>query len=229
MNELLFEDLETLPGFSPIFPGDDYFNYKSYIGSNGVSYFVHSPEIDPAYFIDSNSHIESTMRYFVYLARINGLFTTIAWEGVSDTIKHFEQLKVQEKEIRKDGMQMIEFATGKEYFFKDKNYRIPWSSPQDLADIGESIRNDRLGLLVPCSMKNIVESLKENTYQTSLSFIEYKEVLSVDDERYAHFDIQVRHEDKDVRLNEWRNLSVYVLNNLRKIVIQKQEGTNNAI
>lgn len=222
MNELLIEDLDTLPGFSPKLPGEDYYNYKRYIGNHGVSYFVHSPDIDPTNEADSYSHIDSTMRYFVHLMRVNGLFTTTSWEGVSDSKKYFENLKSEEKEIRKNGIPIIEFNTGKEFFFKDNNYRVPWDSPQAFADIGTDLRNDRLGLLVPHSYSDFIERLKENTYQTGLSSMEYKEVLSVGDNKYAHFDIQVRHEQDVDRLNEWRGLSVYVLNNLgKKIIIQE--------
>jgi len=225
MNELLFEDLETLPGFSPNFPGEDYFNYKRYIGSYGASYFVHSPDLDPTDKSNSYSHVEISMRYFIHLMTMNGLFITTSWEGISDPKRYFEQLKIEEKEIRKNGLSIKEFSTGNELFFKDKNYRVPWMTPQDFADLGPDIRNDRLGLLIHSSHKEFIEKLKENSYQTGLSSMEYREVLSVENNRYAHFDIKVRHEQDIDRLNEWRNLSVYILNNLnKKIIIQKENN-----
>ena len=126
MNDTLYEDLETLPSFTSQFPTESLYNYRSYLTPAGVSYFVKDPSLNPKLDVTSYTHIEPMMRYFVYLMRTNGLFVTSGWKGISDPKAYFEKLKIQEQKIQKTGVQMFDFFSGSEIFFKDKSYRVPY-------------------------------------------------------------------------------------------------------
>lgn len=216
MNEIIYEDLETLPSFTPQFPTEEIYNYRSYLTPEGVSYFVKDPSVNPTLPVDSYAHIDPLMRYFVYLMHVNGMFVTAAWQGVSDPKEYFDRLKVHEQQIQRAGMQMFDFFSGEEFFFKDKSYRAPFSTIDDFAALGDEVRHDRIGLLVPTKNAKVVKNLSEEPYETGLSSIAYERELDIDGTKFAYYPISVRREDDRSRMMEWRQLSSWILSNLEK-------------
>lgn len=219
MNEILYEDLETIPDFCPIFPSKskEPFNYRRFTTEDGVSYFAKSKTVDPTAPVESYGHIEPLMRYFVYLMRLNGLFVTTGWEGVIDPKMYFEQVKTHERQIQKNGIQIFDFSTGQEYWFKDKSYRAPYNTLEHFLEIeGDSVRHDRIGLLIPYTNLQTIENFRKDPYATGLTKVEEEEILDISDDKFAYFPISIRREDEASRKLEWTQLSAWVLKNLER-------------
>lgn len=216
MNEIFYEDIETLPSFTPRMPTFEIYNYRRFSTSEGVSYFVEAKDIDPTQSFESYDHIDPLMRGFVYLMHISGLFVSSGWEGVEDPKVYFDNLKMQEQKIQKSGIQIIDFLTGKYSEFKDKSYRSPFETFEDFISQGEIIRYDHLGLLVPVTNTKTVKNLSSDPYETGLTTIQYKEDLDINGIKFAYFPILVRREDDKSRTTEWRNICSWVLSHLEK-------------
>lgn len=226
MNDIFYEDLETLPFFTPKFPTEEIYNYRRFSTTEGISYFVEAKNIDPIQLIESYGHIDPLMRNFMYLMHVNGLFISTGWEGVSDPKLYFDNLKFQEQKIQRSGIQITDFLSGKDSFFKDKNYRSPFETIDDFLSQGERIRHDYLGLLVPLTNTKTVKNLSSEAYETGLTSIKYELDLDINGSKFAYIPIYVRREDEKSRITEWRNICSFMLSSLeRKAVLDARHNS----
>ena len=213
---ILHEDLETLPSFTSHFPTEEIYNYRRFLTDEGVSYFTKATDVNLAELTYSYSHIDSIMRYFIYLMHANELFVSTGWEGVKSPKTYFDNLKSQEIKIQRYGLEISDFLTGDSSIFKDKSYRSSFSDLEDFMKIREYLKFDRIGLLVPLSNYEILENLKADSYETGLTSIKYGKDLNINGSGFAYFPISVRREDEKSRITEWRKVCSWILSNLGK-------------
>lgn len=216
MDELFYEDLDTLPGFTAQFPETEPYNYRRYISDNGISYFVPDSDIDFSAVTEKVTQTEPMLSHLSHLLRCNGMYPTTAWTGISNQEEYFLKAKEDERTIRKTSICLTNYLTGKEIWFKDENYRIPWNDPQGIAAANSS--EFVMGILVPGELEIVIENLDQNKFETPVSALNFLGMLDVLGIQYRYYEYHQTAISELEDKSNWTDFSVYMFNSLGKKV-----------
>tara|TARA_B100000614_G_scaffold262909_1_gene301001 strand:+ start:489353 stop:490000 length:648 start_codon:yes stop_codon:yes gene_type:complete len=206
--------LEVIDDLSPSMPSIGSWPFEKWHSTNNTGYYHKSSEApSPKYDNESYALLDPILRPLCLSLHQQNILTTPSRSGSfyerSDLKQVWNQLKAEERLIRRRGLSVTNADTKEQVLFTNKRYQLPWNTFEDFEkEADASHRIGCLGIIVPENLQRLSEKLKEFNYSTSYTKVEHAADL---DGGSQLFHVTVQAPDEDQQTQEWRLVTVFFL------------------